>query len=70
MECPKRCSGRNSNRQHEITQAMLEEVDESERERVQGAMRCSYCGCVYDRMSGQALGWYNAAMMEQGWHLR
>lgn len=49
--CPNKCSGKDYNRQHDLTDGIFKRLPSSAQEVIRTspdqATRCSYCGCVY-----------------------
>lgn len=71
-ECPRRpvqCRAGYSDRQSPIGESVLTEIRESgSPDAPEGLMRCSYCGCVYQRKGWVVVwGWWGG-MDGEGWH--
>nr|WP_280971447.1 hypothetical protein [Cupriavidus gilardii] len=75
MQCPAACSGKQANRQHDLSPAQLDKLPAKAQEVVSdagGGFRCNYCGCVYVRQGDHArkLGFLDDAILGPGWHSR
>ena len=63
MKCPDKCSGAGPSRQHELTPGLRLRLPKEVADQAQ--YRCSYCGCVYDRI-GTVYGTYDSGVIGAG----
>lgn len=75
IECPAVCSGKQANRQHDLSAAQSEKLPTSAQQVIAdagGGLRCNYCGCVYVRQGGHTrkLGFLDDGILGPGWHSR
>jgi hypothetical protein len=63
------CSGGTSSRQSSLTPYQEAGIP-AEITRIPSLRRCGYCGAVYEYGGTNVFGWYDNAILGDGWHPR
>ncbi len=68
--CPDKCSGKNSTRQHKLTEEQFARLSNTAQKEIidSGSMgnKCEYCGCVYTN-GGEKLGVLDGNVTGEEW---